>query len=378
MDASSTNSQQTGSNATPVITEDSNALAFLLDNLLASNQTFGDKDCPSLCRLLIVALASCNHCLDSQNALVHEVKLALNRAISLPESNDKHIKIQAFASIINTMIETCPPIQNVQQQQNGLRNQNQPNLVNNMMKIMHKKSLINDLARVPHHMDLSCLKCIETLNTLLKPLETMTKTLNISSRKRNELMSATKNAVDSRGSTRPGAAGTNRPEVTATAAGETTTLATTGATSGSATTPNSTQTTSQSRSETSGSRSRRSGGGTTTGASNNNTSASRTSTSSVLTAGQTASSLLPEEIAQHTSVTSDVASLNIGSSESGNQGEQSASQAPAAAGTSARTTAGNMSGTDAGKKNLTKGLELLSKVSKNIMINLIIINSFDH
>ena len=95
----------------PVITEDCNALAFLLDNLLASNQTFGDKDCPSLCRLLIVALASCNHCLDSQNALVHEVKQALNRAVSLPESNDKHIKIQAFASIINTMIETCPAIQ---------------------------------------------------------------------------------------------------------------------------------------------------------------------------------------------------------------------------------------------------------------------------
>ena len=40
------------------------------------------------------------------------------------------------------MIETCPPIQNMaatQQQNNGLRNQNQPansNLVNNMMKII--------------------------------------------------------------------------------------------------------------------------------------------------------------------------------------------------------------------------------------------------
>ncbi len=183
----------------PLIMDDCNALAFLLDNLLASNQTFGDKDCPSLCRLLIVALASCNHCLDSQNALVQEVKQALNRAVSLPESSDKHIKIQAFASIINTMIETCPPIQNVQQQQQaGLRNlPNQLNLVNNMMKIMHKKSLINDLARVPHHMDLSCLKCTETLNTLLKPLETMTKTLNISAKKR-EAVAAAKSSVEAR------------------------------------------------------------------------------------------------------------------------------------------------------------------------------------
>ena len=88
------------------------------------------------------------------------------------------------------MIETCPPIQNTPQQQAaGLRAQPpNSNLVNNMMKIMHKKGLINDLARVPHHMDLSCAKCIDTINTLLKPLETMTKTLNISSRKRNEIL----------------------------------------------------------------------------------------------------------------------------------------------------------------------------------------------
>jgi hypothetical protein len=178
------------SSSSAIIVDDCNALAFLLDNLLASNQTFGDKDCPSLCRLLIVALASCNHCLDSQNALVQEVKSALSRAINLPESNDKHIKIQAFASIINTIIETCPPIQNTAQQQaNGLRNQPpNANLVNNMMKIMHKKGLINDLARVPLYMDLSCAKCIETLNTILKPLETMTKTLNISVRKRGDLI----------------------------------------------------------------------------------------------------------------------------------------------------------------------------------------------
>ena len=215
------------------ITEDCNALAFLLDNLLASNQTFGDKDCPSLCRLLIVALASCNHCLDSQNALVHEVKQALSRAINLAESNDKHIKIQAFASIINTMIETCPPIQNpaqLAQQNGGMRNQNQANanLVNNMMKIMHKKGLINDLARVPLYMDLSCTKCIETLNTILKPLETMTKTLNISVRKRGDLMYSHKPAHMQHGTTRgvtsaappSAAAATTTAAITATASGQ--------------------------------------------------------------------------------------------------------------------------------------------------------------
>jgi hypothetical protein len=93
------------------------------------------------------------------------------------------------------MIETCPPIHNTAaQQQAGFRQQPQSvNLVNNMMKIMHKKGLINDLARVPLYMDLSCTKCIDTINTILKPLETMTKTLNISARK--PFAAASKSAI---------------------------------------------------------------------------------------------------------------------------------------------------------------------------------------
>ena len=170
------------------ITEDYNSIAFLLDNFLPSNQVFGDKDCPSLCRLLIVALASCNHCLDSQNALVHEVKLAFNRALNLSESPDKHLKVQSLATIINTMIETCPAIANSPNNNNqtnaNIIRQQQQNMVNNMMKIMHKKGLINDLAHAPLYMDLSCSKCIESVNSILKPLETMSKTLNMTARKR--------------------------------------------------------------------------------------------------------------------------------------------------------------------------------------------------
>ena len=98
--------------------------------------------------------------------------MALNRAINMPESSDKQIRIQAFASIINTMIETCPAIQvtaNQQQQQQSGGFRQPPaalNPVNNMMKIMHKKGLINDLARVPLYLDLSSSKCIDTINTM--------------------------------------------------------------------------------------------------------------------------------------------------------------------------------------------------------------------
>jgi hypothetical protein len=56
------------------------------------------------------------------------------------------------------MIETCPAIANPNNNQNNanLIRQQQQNIVNNMMKIMHKKGLINDLAHAPLFMDLSC------------------------------------------------------------------------------------------------------------------------------------------------------------------------------------------------------------------------------
>lgn len=114
--------------------------------------------------------------------------MALTRAISLPESADKQVRIQAFASIINTMIETCPPTMQsaTGQHQSGFRQPSTrptPSPVNNMMKIMLKKGLVNELARVPLYMDLASSKCIDTINTILKPLETMTKTLNINARR---------------------------------------------------------------------------------------------------------------------------------------------------------------------------------------------------
>ena len=40
--------------------------------------------------------------------LVAELKSAIQRALVLPESSEKHSKVQALTSIISTMIEACP------------------------------------------------------------------------------------------------------------------------------------------------------------------------------------------------------------------------------------------------------------------------------
>ena len=83
-------------------------LAFVLDNLLPSCQTVGDKDCPALSRVFVASISSCSHSPDAQMALVAEVKAALGRALNLQEGSMKHQRVQAMASIINTMIEACP------------------------------------------------------------------------------------------------------------------------------------------------------------------------------------------------------------------------------------------------------------------------------
>lgn len=88
-----------------LVPEETSALAFLLDNLLPSCQTAGDKDSPALVRTLIASLASCNHSPEAQSCLVAEVKGALNRALAMPESNDKHNRLQSLTALLSTMIE---------------------------------------------------------------------------------------------------------------------------------------------------------------------------------------------------------------------------------------------------------------------------------
>ncbi|QQP39182.1 Uncharacterized protein FKW44_019979, partial [Caligus rogercresseyi] len=158
------------------ITEDTSALAFLLDELLTSK---ADKDIGQLVKTLIAALASCNHQPEAQSALVYEVKQALHRALGNPESPNKHAKIQALTCLISTMIESCPS--SALSQNNAATPTFKQNLqcqMNNIVKIMLKRGLITDLARVPHSLDLSSPSIAVTINSALKPLETLSRIVN--------------------------------------------------------------------------------------------------------------------------------------------------------------------------------------------------------
>ncbi|XP_060587198.1 E3 ubiquitin-protein ligase HUWE1-like isoform X3 [Ruditapes philippinarum] len=160
-----------------LIVEDCTVLGFVLDHLLHPQGNVGDADCPALSRVFIASIASCNHSPEAQLALVSEVKSALQRALNLPESSDKHSRVQALTGIISTMIESCPT-------QGQIPNQvfkGQQNIMNSIVRNLLKRGLVTDLARIPYSLDLSSPYMAATINAALKPLETLTRSVNMNS-----------------------------------------------------------------------------------------------------------------------------------------------------------------------------------------------------
>ena len=156
-----------------LVKEDCSALSFILDELLTSNT---DKEAASLVKMLVAALASCNHAPEAQTSLVTEVKNALTRSLSMTECSLKHTKVQALAGLVSTMIEHCPA--SAMTANNQLPFKSQTVNMNNIVKCMLKKGLITDLTRVTHALDLSSPSMANTVNAILKPLETLSRIVN--------------------------------------------------------------------------------------------------------------------------------------------------------------------------------------------------------
>lgn len=160
-----------------MVPEGTTALGFLLDKLLpVLPENSGDRQCSSMARMLIAAIASCNHSPEAQTTLVTEVKAALTRTLALPESSEKHAQLQLLIGLISTMIDSCPPTS-----QTHLRTPlkvHQYNNVNYIVRIMLRKGIITDLAKIPHSLDLSSPNMAGTINAALKPLETLSRIIN--------------------------------------------------------------------------------------------------------------------------------------------------------------------------------------------------------
>ncbi|KAK0081548.1 hypothetical protein PV325_011960 [Microctonus aethiopoides] len=164
-------------NQSEMVPEDITALGFLLDKLLPGlSENSNDRQCSNMARILIAAIASCNHSPDAQTTLVSEVKAALTRTLTLPESSEKHAQLQLLIGLISTMIDSCPPTSHTQVR--VPLKVHQYNNVNYIVRIMLKKGIITDLAKIPHSLDLSSPNMAGTVNAALKPLETLSRIIN--------------------------------------------------------------------------------------------------------------------------------------------------------------------------------------------------------
>lgn len=184
--------------------QDCSALALIFDKLLPINENLSDRDVSNMCRMLIAAIASCNHSADAQAALVSEVKAALIRALLLPESSDKHSQVQLICGIISTMIENCPPIQP------RIKNQPISGHMNNIVRLMLRKGIFNDLARVPHCLDLSSPNFPFTVNAALKPLEALSRIVNqpVNGTQTSKIKKTQQSTLDDTGGTQSGTTST--------------------------------------------------------------------------------------------------------------------------------------------------------------------------
>ncbi|XP_037679708.1 LOW QUALITY PROTEIN: E3 ubiquitin-protein ligase HUWE1-like [Choloepus didactylus] len=158
-----------------LIKEDCSVLAFVLDHLLPHTQNAEDKDTPALARLFLTSLAAAGSGIDAQVALVNEIKAALGRALAMSESTEKHARLQAVMCIISTIMESCPSTSSFYSSATA---KTQHNGMNNIIRLFLKKGLVNDLARVPHSLDLSSPSVANTVNAALKPLETLSRIVN--------------------------------------------------------------------------------------------------------------------------------------------------------------------------------------------------------
>src|SRR4051794_32143364 len=94
---------------------------------------------------------------------------------------EKHTHLQALASLITMMVDSCPNSPHEAPTQ-PLRTSQEPDAGsphwNNIVRLFVKERILQDLACVPHSIDLSSAQAVSTINAVLKPLEDLTRIIN--------------------------------------------------------------------------------------------------------------------------------------------------------------------------------------------------------
>lgn len=142
-------------------------LSFVFDYLLPSSYASSGKVPPitKLAKTFIQSLAVAHPSPDTISLLVTEFKQALSRALCLPESASKHNRVRALTGLLSQISENFM----------ATRGSLNPS---HFARLLIRKGFISDLARAIHSLNLSSSLFPGTANSILKPLEVLTKMVN--------------------------------------------------------------------------------------------------------------------------------------------------------------------------------------------------------
>ena len=142
-------------------------LSFVFDYLLPTPYTSSVKIPPvaKLSKTFIQSLAVSHPSPETIAVLVTEFKQALNRALILPESTNKHNRVRALTGLLSQISENFM----------AARGSLNPS---HFVRLLIRRGFISDLARAIHSLNLSSSLFHGTANSILKPLEVLTKMVN--------------------------------------------------------------------------------------------------------------------------------------------------------------------------------------------------------
>ena len=145
-------------------------LAFVFDHLLLGNinQSNGTPPISKVARAFLQCLAAIQYPLGAILILVTEFKLAFSRALLLPESQLKHMRVRALTSLLSQILDS---------QNNSLQSRAPVN-PSHFSRMLIRKGFISDLSRATHSLSLNSSHLVGTVNNILKPLEVLTRIVN--------------------------------------------------------------------------------------------------------------------------------------------------------------------------------------------------------
>lgn len=138
-----------------------NFLAFVMEYLLPPDPSA--TSIPNISRqsknfLQYIAMSSVSN---AQSVFVHEFKNCFAHALLLPESLVKHNWLRSLSNLLSAILD----------KQNSLS-------ARTAARMLVRKGIITDLARAVHCLDLNSSHLVSTVNTVLKPLESLTRFVN--------------------------------------------------------------------------------------------------------------------------------------------------------------------------------------------------------